>query len=140
MKSVVVDSNVALGWLVLETDKDSLHRYADRLADAVALEEAELIAPYVFNAECAYTLLKRGRAQDWSESLIQAYAELIPLYAVGMDDDIMPLPEHVELALEHNVQGFDALYLALAIERKAALATADKGLRAAAERAGVELF
>ncbi|MFX1681544.1 type II toxin-antitoxin system VapC family toxin [Mitsuaria sp. CC2] len=140
MKTVVVDSNVALGWLALRKDSESLHRYAGRLAEASATKEARLIAPYVFTAECAYTLLKRGRAQGWPEEELQMYAELLDFYPIAMDEDVMPLPEQVEFALQHNVQGFDALYLALAIERNAALATADKGLRAAAELAGVEVF
>ncbi|MDH0863588.1 type II toxin-antitoxin system VapC family toxin [Mitsuaria sp. GD03876] len=140
MKTVVVDSNVALGWLVLRKDNEALHRYAGRLAESSATAETRLIAPYVFTAECAYTLLKRGRAQGWPEEELQMYAELIDMYPVAMDEDVMPLPEHVDFAMEHNVQGYDALYLALAMEKKAALATADKGLRAAAERAGVELF
>ncbi|WP_343628927.1 type II toxin-antitoxin system VapC family toxin [Roseateles sp.] len=140
MKTVVVDPNVALGWLLLEKDKESLHQYADRLADASANEEVELVAPYVFDAECAYALLKRGRAQGWTEDTIQAYAWVIDSYQVDLADERAPLPEHVELAIDHNVQGYDALYLDMAIEKKAVLATTDKGLRAAAERAGVELF
>jgi len=140
MKTVVVDSNVALGWLALRKDSETLHRYAGRLAEASALKEARLIAPYVFTAECAYTLLKRGRAQDWPEEELRMYAELLDFYPIAMDEEVMPLPEQVEFALEHNVQGFDALYLALAIEKNAMLATADKGLRAAAELAGVEVF
>ncbi|OWQ85269.1 hypothetical protein CDN99_22270 [Roseateles aquatilis] len=140
MTTIVVDASAALGWMVLSTDSEAVHQYSSRLADAALSNGAQLIAPYVFNAECAHAMLKRSRAEAWPRNRIEAYAELIDLYEVGLDDDILPLPEHVDWAVQHHVQGYDALYLALAIERGAKLATTDRGLRAAAERAGVELF
>jgi len=46
----------------------------------------------------------------------------------------------VRFALLHNVSGFDAYYLALAMRTKARLATLDRGRKSAARAAGVELF
>lgn len=43
------------------------------------------------------------------------------------------------LAREHNLTVYDAAYLEIAMREGLPLATLDSGLRAAAERAGVEL-
>jgi predicted nucleic acid-binding protein len=44
---------------------------------------------------------------------------------------------HVRFAVRHHTQGFDAVYLGLALATGAKIATLDKGLLAAAKRAGV---
>ena len=62
---------------------------------------------------------------------------LIALQTHALDDSIAA---QVRFAIRHHVQGYDALYLALAMQTSAKLATMDGGLRTAARSAGVELF
>ncbi|HEX2010429.1 MAG TPA: type II toxin-antitoxin system VapC family toxin, partial [Roseateles sp.] len=81
-----------------------------------------------------------GRAGKWGEALMAEYAEVIGLFKVqthALDDSIAA---QVRFAIRHHVQGYDALYLALAMQTSAKLATMDGGLRTAARSAGVELF
>lgn len=111
MVAVVVDANVALG-----------------------------IAPYVFHAECAHSLLKRSRSGGWPPGTVQDYAAMIESYRVVLHPQITPLLEHVDAAVKRHVQGFDLLYLDLALATGASIATKDRGLIAAAERVGVRVF
>lgn len=46
----------------------------------------------------------------------------------------------MRFAVRRHVQGYDAVYLALALATGAKLATLDGGLKTAARAAGVELF
>ena len=52
----------------------------------------------------------------------------------------MSVAAQVRFAIRHHVQGYDALYLALAMQTGAALATFDGGLKTAARTVGVDLF
>lgn len=53
---------------------------------------------------------------------------------------LAPISSQVRFALQHHVQGYDAVYLGLAMALGASLATLDGGLRTAARAAGVALF
>lgn len=140
MAAVVVDANVALGWVEALDQGQELHEYAARLARAIVNEEAYLIAPYVFHAECAHSLLKHSRSGGWKPGKVQDYAAMIESYRVVLHREIPPLLAHVDAAVRRHVQGFDLLYLDLALAHGASIATKDRGLIAAAQRAGVEVF
>lgn len=135
---IVVDASVALTWALPAEDEHAL--YGARVVEAGSYDEYRLIAPTSFVAECSYAVLKRCRAARWPRERIQRAAEVIELHGVTLHHPSESLSEQVEHALKHHVQGYDSLYLALAIETGAALATFDRGLRAAANRVGVELF
>ncbi|MBB3296226.1 type II toxin-antitoxin system VapC family toxin [Mitsuaria sp. TWR114] len=140
MVAVVVDANVALGWIEALDQGPDLHDYAAKLGRALANDEAYLIAPYVFHAECAHSLLKRSRSGGWPPGTVQDYAAMIESYRVVLHPEITPLLEHVDAAVKRHVQGFDLLYLDLALATGASIATKDRGLIAAAERVGVRVF
>ena len=58
--------------------------------------------------------------------------------------DVQSLSEHVRnvlpLAREHGLSAYDAAYLELSVRYSAPLATLDRKLRKAAQKAGVKLF
>ena len=135
---IVVDACIGLAW-VLE-DSDERHRYSAEVAQAGLERRRQLIAPMVFHAECSYLLLKRGRAGRWGEARIAECAEVIDFFAVKPYVVQQSIVSQVRFAVRHHVQGYDALYLALAMQTGAALATFDGGLKTAARAAGVELF
>ena len=134
---IVVDANIALSW-VLEAEGGAFD-YAQTVAREGVAGRA-LIAPAVLRAECGYVLLKKGRAGKWGAVKIAEFAEVIEAFNVQLYESDATLPEHVRFALRHNVSGFDAYYLALAMRAGAAIATQDKGLIAAAKAAGVSPF
>ncbi|WP_164885062.1 type II toxin-antitoxin system VapC family toxin [Rubrivivax rivuli] len=121
-------------------DTDDNHRYSYEVARLAHEGRQLLLAPSVFLCEVTYTLLRRGRAGRWGHALIEERAELIDVFRVRLIESTASVPAMARFALRHNVQGFDAFYLALALSAGAQLATLDGGLRSAARRAGVELF
>lgn len=131
---VVVDASVALAWVL--DDTDAAHRYS---ADVVQDGDA-LAAPRIITTECAAVLLRRGRALKWGAVLTAEYAEVIESFPMRLYRTLAPISTQVRFALQHNVQGYDAVYLGLALALGARLATLDGGLRTAARSAGVELF
>ncbi|TAG26645.1 MAG: PIN domain-containing protein [Burkholderiales bacterium] len=135
----VVDASVALAW-VFETEGQS-QRFAAEIYHAQQAGVLKLHTPAVFHAEIAYRLAKTGRAKKLKSVTILEQAEVI---AMAID-----FTEHLgnsdcvtltRFALEHNIQGYDAIYLALALEKRIGVATLDKGLASACRRAGVALY
>lgn len=135
---IVVDASVALAWVLPDTEER--HQYAGSVAAAQRLGGQKLLAPVIFTAECSYQLLKLGRARRWGSAKIEEYAEVIGIFMTELRAIEPSLASQVRFANRFNVQGYDALYLALALETGAELATLDNGLRNAAKAAGAKLW
>ena len=137
---IVVDANVALAWVLQDTDEHRL--YSAGIAELGHNGAEDLIAPSVLIGEVAYVLLRRGRDLRWGAARVAEMAEMaeiIDLFQVRLVEIAQPVATMVRFATRHNVSGFDAFYLALAMSAGARLATLDRGLRAAARNAGVGL-
>ena len=128
---------MALAWVLKDTEEH--HRYSAGIAELGHNGTEDLIAPSVMIGEVAYVLLKRGRQLKWGAAVVAEMAEVIDLFRVRLVDTPQTVATVVRFATRHNVSGFDAFYLALAMSAGARLATLDSGLRAAAMKAGVEL-
>jgi predicted nucleic acid-binding protein len=100
---------------------------------------SDLVAPGFLLVETGNVLYKQSRAGNiapdkCAESigiLRESMLELIP--------DANLLAKAIELALERRHPVYDCLYLALAIERREPLATADKRLAALARQLNIEV-
>ncbi len=128
---------MALAWVLKDTDDH--HRYSAGIAELGHNGTEDLIAPSVIVGEVAYVMLKRSRQLKWGDARVAEMAEIIDFFRVRLVDTPQAVATVVRFATRHNVSGFDALYLALAMAAGAKLATLDGGLRAAAKNAGVEL-
>jgi predicted nucleic acid-binding protein len=135
----VVDASIALAWVFESTMQDK--NIAGNLLLAQRAGVVQLFAPSVFHAEVAYRLTKTGRSKKLKSVAIVEQAETI---ASAID-----FTEHLgnadcitwtRFAMEHNVQGYDAHYLAVALNKGIGIATFDKGLAAACRRAGVAIY
>lgn len=105
-----------------------------------ALQDCELIVPPLWNAEVANALVqaeRRGAAPP--ERIGEALAAILAL-APAVDGQPIDVPRNLECARAYNLSAYDSLYLELALRRRAALATFDAELIAAAPRAGVRLY
>ena len=120
----VLDSSVALKWVLTEPDSDK----ALRLRDSYRLKQIELIAPDWFVLEVTNVLGKAAARQSITEmQAIQARIEM------NNDGPILipslPLVDVAfKLALQHRRAVYDLLYLALALDQKCELVTADDSL------------
>ena len=120
MKSVVVDSSVALKWFVPEVLTD----------EAVSLLDAgiELLAPDLLYPEAGNILWKkvgRGEIEPRDARDILAALGRVPLSVVSSS---LLVEAALEIALAHRRTVYDALYVALAVARDAVFVTADDRL------------
>jgi len=128
--AVVIDASAAVG--LLAGDETWLERWqAWTNADAI------LLAPPHFPVEVANALL-RGAGL----AAVDAAARLERLDAIGVETADRGLPGllgALELAERHQLTVYDALYMDLAVDVEAELATLDGDLAAAATSEGLTL-
>ena len=131
---VVLDASFVLRYL-LHTDSPRPHP-----AGLGMLKGCELIVPALWNAEVANVLLQAERRAAVPADRIGA--ALAALMALEPSVDALPVDvaRNLECARAHGLSAYDSLYFELALRRKAALATYDAAMIAAAPRAGIRLF
>ncbi|MGH7047692.1 MAG: type II toxin-antitoxin system VapC family toxin [Stellaceae bacterium] len=113
---VVVDASVALKWVFAEPGSEA----------AVALRQEELIAPVLWLAEAANALWRRaGRGEITPEEASEWFSELCraPVAALPIEPYI---DQALRLAMEIGHPIYDCLYLALALQRRTHVVTADR--------------
>ncbi len=133
-ETVVLDASFVLRY-VLHTGAPRPHR-----AGLAALRDCELIVPALWNAEVTNALVQaERRATAAPERIGQALAAILAL-APAVDAQPVDVPRNLDAARAHGLSAYDSLYLELALRRRAALATFDADMIAAAPRAGVRLY
>lgn len=131
--SVVIDSSVALNWVM--PDEDRTHTEA--LMDSIASTGA--VVPPLFKIEVGNSLLIAVRRQRIAAGYISDALDLLGRLPLRAD---VTSVEHVwsstiEIAAAYGLTLYDATYLESAIRLELPLATLDKKLSHAAEIAGV---
>lgn len=131
--SVVLDASFVLRY-VLHVPSARPHA-----AGLGLLKDCELLVPALWHAEVANALVqaeRRGAAPADVGRALTAITALMPV----VDTHCVDVARNLELARAYRLSAYDALYLELALRRKAALATYDAELIAAAPSAGVRLY
>ena len=118
MTQFVIDASVAVKWVVQETGT----------SEALALRKAKLSAPDLIIPECANILWKKHRLGQLTSAEASSGAQLleradIELVAMGAQ-----LHRALALAIELDHPAYDCFYIALALEKGCAFATADQRL------------
>jgi len=134
MKLVVVDNSVAVTWVM----DDERNPHSEQLLAEIRNETIQPITLSLFWYEFRNMLLSNVRRRrigaDKPPGLVRE------MRALGIEEREVPSDDMVlVLGLRHGLTGYDASYLALAIEARAILATNDKQLAQAALREGLEL-
>lgn len=126
---MILDANVAVYWAV-----PGAHVQAAR----AIMERDDLAAPSIMIAEAANALVNHARAGTIERGQIAPMVAMIrrAVDTLVMDADLVP--DATEIALAHNHKIYDCLYLALALRRREALATADRRLAALARTLSIE--
>jgi predicted nucleic acid-binding protein len=115
---LVIDASVAVKWVVQEPGTQ----------EALALRKARLAAPDLIIPECANILWKKHRLGQLTSAEASAAAQLLEradmeLVAMGAQ-----LHRATELAIELDHPAYDCFYIALALDKGCAFATADQRL------------
>ena len=130
--AVVVDASVALAWLVPSQSTAAAEAFR---ASAAA---QTLLAPEVFRVEARHALVKlERRSLAGPEALNAGLPALEALFSITAQTSAEELVGVVALARAEQLGVYDAFYLSLALASRAALASRDSVLLAAAARRGV---
>lgn len=131
---VVVDASFVLRY-VLHTQAGRPHASGLKL-----LQHVELIVPALWNSEIANALVQAERRGSAPPARIGHALTLISALNPAVDGNVVDVNRNLELARAYGLSAYDALYFELALRRKAALATYDDAMIAAAPMAGIRLY
>ena len=120
--TLVVDASVAVKWILPEEGQEEALRLQENYQD----EEIDLVAPYLVIAEVANVLWKRERRGDLNASAARRCLEQFLRDAPILWDSVTVSRSALGLALAHQRPVYDCLYLALALDQRCDLVTADE--------------
>jgi len=127
MSVFVVDASVVVKWVVDEVGSD----------EAAALRGDELQAPDWIRVECANVLWAKSRRRELAPNEASERLALLLEAPVALFPASEILERAFALAQELAHPVYDCLYLALALERRCPLVTADERFVTAVRRGGV---
>ncbi len=127
MNTLVLDASVAVKWAIpsaREPLTDESLRLLKRYVDA----EIEFIVPDVFWAEVGNVLWKGTRQRRWRQDEAEAVAADMKARDFATVSSVVLLPEALRIAFAYDRSVYDCLYVALAVQSKTDLITADERL------------
>ena len=127
MNALVVDASVAIKWAIpsaREPFTDEAVRLLKRYVDG----EVDFIVPGVFWAEIGNVLWKGTRQSRWRQDEAEAVAADMKAREFATVPSFILLPEALRIAFAHDRAVYDCMYVALAVQSKTNLVTADERL------------
>lgn len=137
MKRFVLDASVALGWFL----DNPVSPYALRVKQAL-VDDARAVVPALWHLEMANGLVvaERRRILATAEGTrCLQYVEQLTSQ-IETNNDLIPAWQALATARSFQLSAYDAVYLDTARNEGLPLATLDQSMRAAAIKAGVEIF
>jgi predicted nucleic acid-binding protein len=134
----VLDASVALSWFVDKPVAPDAERARQLLTKGWTAR-----VPAIWQLEMINGFVKAERSRGLSaDEVDESFLEMQRLLArsVRLDGGLFSLEDTLMLARSFQVTSYDASYVELATREGLPLATLDKGLRAAAVKAGVALL
>lgn len=128
----MVDASVAVQWFAREPGSE---------ASAALVEGSQpLVAPDIMPLEVANALWKKARHGDVPAGDLQPAVTRLLASDITLVPTLTLLERSVRLAVEISHPVYDCVYLVLAEERGAPLASLDERLRAAARARGLRIW
>jgi predicted nucleic acid-binding protein len=122
MSLLVVDASVVLKWFVPEEDSEAALRLLER--------EQRFLTPGHLLAETTNAIWKRVRMRHFS--IATGYDVIEKIRRTAVTFDVVSCPDLAvgayKLAIAYRRSVYDAMYLALALQRNTRLVTADRRL------------
>jgi predicted nucleic acid-binding protein len=125
--SVVVDASVAVKWC-LPSVREELAAEAEALLASSRREEVRFFVPDLFWIELANALWKAVRRNAISPSNAALAISFMRDLDIATLHSVDIVPQALDLAITHGRTVYDSLYVALAIQSKSNLITADQRL------------
>lgn len=127
MTSVVVDASVAVKWC-LPSVREELVAEAEELLESSRRDQVRFLVPDLFWVEVANALWKAVRRNEISPNNAAAAMSFLRDLDVATLPSIDIVPQALDLAISHGRTVYDSLYVALAVQSKSSLITADERL------------
>lgn len=127
MRTLVLDAGVAVKWAI-PSAREPLTDESLRLLKRYVGGEVEFIVPDVFWAELGNVLWKGTRQRRWRQDEAEAVAADMKARDFATVSSLVLLPEALRIAFAHDRAVSDCLYVALAVQSKTDLITADERL------------
>ena len=127
MTSFVLDASVGAKWMLPAKD-EPLRPEAYRLLDAYESGNVNLIVPDIFWAECGNMLWKAVFRQRLARDEAERAMLLLTRRNLPTVPSLRLVRVAMPIAFDHDRSVYDCLYVALAVESKRDLITADEHL------------
>jgi predicted nucleic acid-binding protein len=136
----VLDASLTAAWFIPDPETAYALNVRSRLAAGLTA-----IVPSIWAAEVANTFVKSVRRGTLTEEAVEYGLQTLETLVlsgsrISVDSNLKSVREAYALARKYQLSAYDAIYLQLAVDAGLPLATLDKGLRAAAVKAGVALL
>jgi predicted nucleic acid-binding protein len=130
---IVLDASVAVSWLLAEGPTPRL--------DSV-LAAHDIIVPSHWTVEVGHGIFKALRRKAIAQEHLSGIASDLEVLSISVQPpiDIASVLPLLKFAREHGLTMYDAVYVQLALNRTAELATLDNAMRKSAARLGIKLF
>ncbi|MBW8618366.1 MAG: type II toxin-antitoxin system VapC family toxin [Hyphomicrobiales bacterium] len=139
--TLVVDASVAARWLSKDGSLSDI-AYSNGILERLTLPNERAHVPCHWSLEIA-NVATRGERMGYIEwSMVEYFLHLIEDidFQIDVEASTRALTELTDLARHYRLTPYDAAYLELAQRLECPLATLDKDLRRAAEKAGLEVL
>ena len=139
--TLVVDASVAARWLSKDGSLSDI-AYSNGILERLTLPNERAHVPCHWSLEIA-NVATRGERMGYIEwSMVEYFLHLIEDidFQIDVEASTRALTELTDLARHYRLTPYDAAYLELAQRLECPLATLDKDLRRAAEKAGLEIL
>jgi predicted nucleic acid-binding protein len=127
LNTLVLDASVAIKW-AMPLAREPLTDEALRLLKRYVNAEVEFVVPDVFWAEVGNVLWKGTRQRRWRHDEADAVAANMRARDFATVSSLSLLPEALRIAFAYDRSVYDCLYVALAVQSKTDLVTADERL------------
>ena len=127
MKTFVLDASVAVKW-AMPAVREPLTAESVRLLRRYVDSDIDFIVPDVFWAELGNMLCKGTRQQRWRQHEAEEVAADMKACDFTTVSSSILLPEALRIAFAHDRTVYDCLYVALAVQAKTEMITADERL------------
>ena len=137
----VLDASVALRWLMKDGTESDL-AYANFVLDQFLDPDIQVQVPSHWLLEITNMMLRSERLALIDHAASEKFLDMIitaPL-TIDLKTAELALDTTLDLARNYRLTPYDAAYLELAQRLECPLATLDKDLRRAAEKAGLEVL
>jgi predicted nucleic acid-binding protein len=131
LTAFVLDASVAVKWLVpapAPSQSETLIAESIQLLQRYSDGEVNFFVPDVFWAEVGNVMWKGVRQRRWSSVVAESAIEEIRNRNFFTVSTLTLLPEAIKIALIHDRSVYDCLYVALAIQCRIEMVTADERL------------